>query len=270
MADSTLTFFPATKDRRAAIAAGFRFGHIGTHTSRTIMLDELTATFASVPTNCKSSEYAGAIVEENCLSKPTISTRRLTFQRLRELYALDPTVPIFRIVRRLWDLDPQSRPLLALLASLARDPLLLATADAIISLPEGAEFQRGTMRDALTKAVGDRFNESTLSKVVRNAASSWSQSGHLEGRTFKFRHIVRPTPAAVALALYLANAAGLAVKESLGSGWIKVLDCSISAALELATGAKRLMLLDLRTAGDVIDLHLDRLDPAYSAAPQLR
>ena len=45
---------------------------------------------------------------------------------------------------------------------------------------------------------------------------------------------------------------------------------SISAALELATGAKRLMLLDLRTAGDVIDLHLDRLDPAYSAAAQLR
>ena len=79
MADSTLTFFPATKDRRAAIAAGFRFGHIGTHTSHTIMLDELTATFAWVPTNGKSSEYAGAIVEENCLSKPTISTRRLTF-----------------------------------------------------------------------------------------------------------------------------------------------------------------------------------------------
>ncbi len=49
MAESNLTFFPATRDRRAAIAAGFRFGHIGTHTSRTIMLEELTATFACGP-----------------------------------------------------------------------------------------------------------------------------------------------------------------------------------------------------------------------------
>lgn len=265
-----LTFFPPTRSRGDAIAAGFRFGHIGTHTSRTIMLNELRAVLAAVPLNGKPDEYRAAIVEENCLGKQTVSTRRLTLQRLRELYALDPTVPVFRILRRLWDLDAQSRPLLALLTSLARDPLLLATADVILSLPEGAEFQRTAMREALAIAVRDRLNESTLNKVVRNAASSWSQAGHLEGRTFKFRRQVRPTPAAVAFALYLAHAAGLAVEESFSSGWVKVLDCSASAALELATAAKRLGLIDLRMAGDVIDLHLDRLDPAYATAPQVR
>jgi hypothetical protein len=265
-----LTFFPPTRDRRDAIAAGFRFGHIGTHTSRTIMLDELTAIIAAVPLDAKSSDYSAAVVEENCLRKDTVSTRRLTLQRLRELYALDPTVPIFRILRRLWDVDEGSRALVALLASLARDPLLLATADVIISLPEGAEFQRAAMREALAKAVQDRLNDSTLNKVVRNAASSWSKSGHLAGRTFKFRRLVSPTPASVAFGLYLARAAGLAVKESLASGWIKVLDCSASAALELATAAKRLNLLDLRMAGDVIDLNLNRLDPVHLAAPQLR
>lgn len=265
-----LTFFPPTRNRGDAIAAGFRFGRIGTHTSRTIMLDELTAVFTAVPEKGKPDDYLAAIVDENCLGKQTVSTRRLTFQRLRELYALDPAAPIFRILRRLWDLDEQSRPLLALLASLARDPLLLATAEVILSLPEGAEFQRTAMREALTKAVEDRLNESTLNKVVRNAASSWSQSGHLEGRTFKFRRLVRATPAAVAFALYLAHAAGLAVEESLSSGWIKVLDCSASAALDLATAAKRQGLLDLRMAGDVIDLNLDRLDPAYAAFPQTR
>lgn len=261
-----LAFFPPTRNRGDAIAAGFRFGHIGTHTSRTIMLEELRATFASVPADGKPDSYLAAIVEGNCLGKQTVSTRRLTLQRLRELYALDPAVAIFRILRRLWDSDQQSRPLLALLASLARDPLLLATADVVLSLPEGAELQRTAMRDVLAKAVEDRLNESTLNKVVRNAASSWSQSGHLEGRTFKIRRLVRPTPAAVAFALYLARAAGLAVEESLVSGWIKVLDCSASAALEFATTAKRLGLVDLRMAGDVIDLNLDRLDPAYMAS----
>lgn len=265
-----LTFFPPTRNRASAIAAGFRFGRVGTHTSRTIMLKDLTAVLAAVRQNSKPDQYATAIVEENCLGKQTVSTRRLTLQRLRELYALDPAVPLFRILRRLWDLDAQSRPLLALLTSLARDPLLLATADVVLSLPEGAEFQRTAMREGLAKAVEDRLNESTLNKVVRNAASSWSQAGHLEGRTFKFRRQVRPTPAAVAFALYLAHAAGLAVEESLSSGWVKVLDCSASAALELATAAKRLGLIDLRMAGDVIDLNLDRLDPAYAAAPQAR
>jgi hypothetical protein len=265
-----LTFFPPTRNRGDAIAAGFRFGHIGTHTSRTIMLEELTAVLAAVAWNGKPDEYRAAIVEENCLGKQTVSTRRLTLQRLRELYALDPAVPIFRILRRLWGLDAQSRPLLALLASLARDPLLLATARVILSLPEGAEFQRAAMREALAQAVEDRLNESTLNKVVRNAASSWSQSGHLEGRTFKFRRQVRPTPAVVAFALYLAHAAGLAVEESFSSGWIKVLDCSGYTALELATAAKRLGLLDLRMAGHVIDLNLDRLDPAFAASTQTR
>jgi hypothetical protein len=269
MTDTRAIFFPPTPNR-AAGAAGFRFGHIGTHTSRTIMLEELKGTFAAVPANSKPPAYATAIVEENCLGKQTVSTRRLTLQRLRELYALDPSAPIFRILRRLWDLDLEGRPLLALLSSLARDPLLLATANVIIGLPDGAEFQRTAMRDAVARASGDRLNESTLNKVVRNAASSWSQSGHLQGRTFKFRRTVRPTAPSVALALYLAQAVGFSAEESLATGWLRVLDCSVSAALEMATAAKRLGLVDLRMAGDVIDLKLGRLDPYYSVSPQAR
>lgn len=270
MPDTNLIFYPPTKNRADAIAAGFRFGHIGTHTSRTIMLDELTATFAAVPLASRPPAYGAAIVEENCLGKQTVSTRRLTLQRLRELYAFDPAVPIFRIMRRLWDLDEQSRRLVALLVSLARDPLLLASAEVVVGMPHGSEFQRTPMRDALAKAVGERLNESTLNKLVRNVASSWSQSGHLEGRTFKFRRIVRPTPAAVAFALYLAHAAGLAVKESFTSGWLRVLDCTESSTLELATAAKRLGIVDLNMAGNVIDLNFDRLDPAFSISPQGR
>lgn len=257
------SFFPPNNDPTSARAAGFRFGHIGTHTSRTTMLAELTSTLAAVPAGGKPEDYGQAIIEDNCLGKATVSTRRLTLQRLRELYALDASVPIFRILRRLWELDTAGRPLLALLAALARDPLLLATAEIVLSLPQGAEFQRVPMREALARAVENRLNESTLNKVVRNTASSWTQSGHLEGRTFKHRRPVVPTPASAAFALYLARVSGFGTEESLSSGWMKALDCSASSALEMATAAKRIGLLDLRMAGDVIDLNLDRLDPAY-------
>jgi hypothetical protein len=250
MTESRLSFFPPTPGRKAALEAGFRFGHIGTHTSRTIMLEELDATFAAVPPSAKPEEYAAAIIDDNCLGKQTAANRRHSLQHLRELYALDPAVPMFRILRRLWAIDAQCRPLLA-----------MATADVVLDLGDAAEFQRTAMRKALERAVGERFNESTLDKAVRNAASSWSQSGHLEGRTFKFRRMVRATPAVVAFALYLALAAGFHGEELLSTGWLKVLDCGASAAIELATTAKRMGLLDLRMAGDAFDLNLGRLDP---------
>lgn len=254
-------FFPPTRGRATAIQAGFRFGHVGTHTSRTMMLEELTATLSAVPARRNATEYASAIIEDNCLSKQTVANRRHSLQHLRELYALDPSVPLFRILNRLWVLDATGRPLLALLASLARDPLLMGTATAIIALQGGAEFQRTAMRATIGRVVGERFNDATLEKAIRNTASSWAQAGHLHGRTFKVRRLVKATPATVAFALYLANAAGFHGQEILSSAWLKVLDCSTSGAMELALEAKRIGLIDLRTAGDVFELNLDRLDP---------
>lgn len=254
-------FFPPTRGRATAIQAGFRFGHVGTHTSRTMMLEELTAALSAVPACRKTTEYASAIIEDNCLSKQTVANRRHSLQHLRELYALDPSVPLFRILNRLWMIDVQGRPLLALLVSLARDPLLMGTATAIIGLQDGADFHRTTMRATIASVVGERFNDATLDKAIRNTASSWAQAGHLHGRTFKIRRLVKATPATVAFALYLANAAGFHGQEMLTSAWLRVLDCTTSNAMELALEAKRIGLIDLRVAGDVFELNLDRLDP---------
>ena len=253
--------FKAKNDHAVDPELGFRFGEKGTHTSRTIMLAELAAVLAAVPVGGSRQDYVEAVVVGNCLRKPTTSTRRLTLQRLTELYGLDPEIAIFRVLRRLWDIDSASQPLLAILAALARDPLLMATAQAILPLTDGIELPRKSMAEQLRTAVGDRLNDATLDKVIRNAASSWSQAGHLSGRTFKVRRRVQPTPTAVAFALYLGAALGFSGDELLTSGWIKVLDCAPSRALDLAIEAKRLGLLDLRVAGEVFDLNLDRLDP---------
>ena len=255
-----LRFTTRTTDEAACSKLGFRLGDKGTHTSRTMMLAELAAVLSAVPVSGLREDYVEAVVEGNCLGKPTTSTRRLTLQRLSELYGLDPGVAVFRVLRRLWDKDSSSHPLLGLLAALARDPLLVATAEAILPLAEGAELPRKSMTGQLRTAVGERLSDATLDKVIRNAASSWGQAGHLSGRTFKIRRRVQPTPAAVAFALYLGTALGFRGEELLTSGWIKALDCAPSQALDLAIEAKRLGLLDLRVAGNVFDLNLDRLD----------
>jgi hypothetical protein len=249
---------PSTNSRDAL---GFRSGDRGTHTSRTMMLEELRATLAATSNDARRGDYMAAIIANNCLGKPTAATRLLSAQRLSELYALDPDVPLFRIMRGLWSLDDRGQPLLALLVALARDPLLAATAPSVVSLRSGDEFARGPMRQALRGAVGDRLSEETLDKVARNAASSWSQAGLLTGRTFKFRQQVQPTFTAVALALLLAYASGSRSDALLDSDWLKAIDCPRSQARTLAIEANRHGLIDFRMVGDVIDIGFDRLDP---------
>ena len=252
--------FTPTLNRDRAVRAGFRFGAKGTHTSRTMMLAELGAVFDAASAHADRSEYAVAIIEENCVAKPTVSTRRLTNQRLGELYGLDPSIPVFRVLRKLWDRDAAGRPLLAIQCAIARDPLLAATASSILALAPGAEFLREPMRAALREVAGERFNERVLDKVIRNTASSWTQSGHLEGRALKKRRQVRPTAPNAVFSLFLAHCAGFRGQELFSCGWMQLLECSPSAARELSLDAKRLGLIDLRMAADVIELNLDRLN----------
>lgn len=256
-----IEFFPHQGPPAGAEKVGFRFGDKGTHSSRTLMLAELAAVIAATPHGTDRAAYAAAIIDANCLEKPTASTRRLSNQRLGELYALDPFVVLFRVLRGLWDVDPKAQPLLAMLVALARDPLFMASATPVLSQTVGVEIQKAPIRDALRKQVGERMNEDTLDKVVRNVSSSWTQTGHLTGRTFKFRERVSAPPTAVALALWMGRAAGFRGDELLTCGWMAALDCTASSARGLALEAKRLGLIDMRTAGDVIEFGLDRLDP---------
>jgi len=228
------------------------------------MLDELAALLANMGPQTLKGQYSNAIIEGNCLAKNTVATRRLTSQRLTELYALDSSVQIFRVLRHLWDVQENGRPLLALLCAIARDPLLAATIPAVLGLPAGADFLRTPMKDALRDSVGERLNEAILDKVTRNAASSWTQSGHLEGRTLKKRKIVEATPSSVSFALFLAHKAGLRGQDLFNSAWMAILDCAPATGQQLALEAKSIGLIDLRMAGSIIDIRLDRLDPIYN------
>ena len=230
------------------------------------MLAELGELFAAVPPNAARTDYAAAIVDENALGKATIATRRWTNQRLGELYALDPRVPVFRVLRRLWVVDVPGRPLLALLCALARDPLLRATAPAVLALPVGAELVRSSFLDEIRQVAGARLNEAVLDKVARNAASSWAQAGHLRGRMRKMRTRVAPTPGSVALAFWLGALEGLGGPALLDCRWTRVLDRAGDDLLPAAFEAKQRGLIRARAGGGVVEIDTGRLDPAAAGA----
>ena len=239
---------------REAALWGFRSGDGGTHTSRTIMVDDLMIVLESVPPGMSRNGYADAIRAENCLGKRTVATRTVSQQRLKELYALDPQVLLFRVLRQLWEREHSDLPLLAMLLALARDPLLRATAAAVLDTPYGHEFSRQPMKDALSEVVGDRLNEETLDKTVRYASSSWTQSGHLSGRGRKTRVRVRATPTTTTYALMLGFVAGKRGRQLFETPWCVALDGEADELIELSLAAKRLGLLDLRQSGSMIDV----------------
>jgi len=244
-----------------ALSAGVRFGQRGTHTSRTMMLAELSELFSAVSAAATSNEYATAIIEENVLGKRTYATRHLTWQRLRELYALDPQMAIFRVLRRLWAVDEAGRPLLALLCALARDPLLRATAAMVLSLQPGEEFSRATMIECIKGATGERFNAATIDKVARNAASSWTQAGHLSGRTRKLRRLVSPTAGSLALALWRGALWDLSGDELLKTPWVGIFDRNSETLLDYVLLAKKMRLIEANVGGQVVEINPYMVDP---------
>jgi hypothetical protein len=233
---------------------GFKSGESGTHTSRTVMVAELTALLASASDAKTKEQFVHMVVDENVLGKSTTSTRRITAQRLSELYALDTSVPIFRALLRFWNVDRDAQALMALLSSLARDPLLRATVPAVLALRDGQSFDRDAMAASLRAHAGPRLNDAILDKVVRNAASSWTQSGHLNGRTIKRRQRVKPTPPAVTMALLLGYLQGLRGPALLRTTWCEVLDSTPAALSMLAARASMSGLLRFRHAGDVVEV----------------
>lgn len=257
--EGAVTPWSSPPESPSARAAGFRFGEKGTHTSRTLMLAELGDLLRAVPAGASREAYVAAVIDENVLGKQTAATRQLTSQRLVELYGLDLKVPIFRVLRRVWQADEGGRPLSAMLCALARDPLLRAAAPSVLALTAGAELIRSELLAALRACVGARLNDAVLDKVARNVASSWSQSGHLEGRVRKLRCRVRPTPGPVAFALWLGAIEGLVGEQLLASRWAQVLDSTEPELIPIILQAKQLGLVTASVGGGVTNIDATKL-----------
>ncbi|MBC7381110.1 MAG: hypothetical protein H7346_27245 [Burkholderiaceae bacterium] len=233
---------------------GLKFSSGGAHISRTMMLAELEALLAAATIDSTAAEYRDAILQRNVLGKTTDSTRQKSLRHLRELYALDEVRPIFVLLRRLQAIDPNSLPQLALLVAWSRDPLLRATASVIWGASEGDHVQPGSLAHALEESFPDQYSELNRNKIARNAASSWTQSGHLIGRTNKTRQKIKPTAASVTLALLLGTISGYHGAKVFTNPWCRLLDLNADRARSMGQEAHRAGLLNLRAVGEVVEL----------------
>ena len=148
---------------------GFSYERGGVHTARTMMLAELRALLSFVDVaDAARADYLEAIQTANCLGKRSGKTRTLTFRHLADLYALDPSLLVFRALRFFWQRDVDGQPLLAALCAYSRDPLLRATAPFVLGFPEGSTVTREAMEEFIDAQEPGRFSKATLKSTAQN------------------------------------------------------------------------------------------------------
>jgi hypothetical protein len=232
----------------------------GAHTSRTMMLAELQRLLAALPSDAAAEDYRAAILNDNALAKSSDSARQRSFRYLRELYALDPSDAAFRVLRRLWNSDDRAQPLLALSSALRRDASLRGTAVAVLDAPLGSVVSAGDLSAAVQDAYPGSYGDAVAHKIGRNAASTWTQSGHLAGRTRKVRTHAVPTPQSVAYALFCAYLDGRQGELLFEAVEARAQDRPTYALRELARDASRRGLIDYRAAAGVTEVRFHELE----------
>jgi hypothetical protein len=233
---------------------GFISEPASVHTSRTMMLAELRLLLAACPKDASLEQYQAAIIEENVLLKRTVATRRVSFLRLRDLYALNPKIVLFRSLRDLWDDESEAQPSLALLSVVARDTLLRATAEKILSLSTGDAVTPEMFTETVALSFPHRYNFTTLASIGRNAISSWQQAGLLSGKLHKVRARAQCHPASVAYALLLGHLSGARGEALFQTLWGRLLDAPVHVLHEHAVVASRRGWIEYRHMGNVTEV----------------
>jgi hypothetical protein len=257
----------AHADSRQVEDFGMRLGGGGTHQSKTMMLDEISAYWERWGAN--PSQARSLIVDANVLNKRTASTRLLTFRHLNALYAIEAMPAITKVLAALWKLDSRGRPLLALLCALARDPLLRDSAEPVLHAPVGIAVRWPAIASVFEQKYPSRFSPKMLKSLAQNCASTWTQSGHLRGAIKKQRIRAEPTPFVAAYAALIATVCGFGGPVLLDSAWVTVLDVSRDRALDLLRQAEGHGLARVRSAGDVLEVSVRQPMAATLRIPEL-
>lgn len=243
-----------TDNTRSLNQFGFCFGEGGTHLARTMMLEDVTRVFEHCGDALTRDDVLEAVAEENCLGKPSKKSRALAARHLLRLYGFDQKEAVFRAMTFLWDRDPESRPQLAFLNAYSRDPMVRLGTPFLFDLEDGEKYDRLLLEKFIESVSSERFSAATKTALAQRLAGTWTQSGHLEGKSKKLRRHVGAHPGSVVMALLLSYLSGHRGMLTFESEYVKLLDCSPTSAIEIAKIAAQRGWMDIKHIGSVVEV----------------
>jgi hypothetical protein len=245
---------------------GVRVRGGGAHQSKTLMSSEIVTLLGIIPKG--HIDFRASILSDNVLGKTTTSSRESVFRNLSSLYGFASKPPLTKAFFELAAADASSVTLLALLTALARDPLLRDSATVVNSSDPGEHVQWATFAELFDATYPERFSMKMVRSLSQNCASTWTQSGHLAGRT-KVRQKLHPSPSVAALAALIATVCGFTGPALLTSGWFRVLDLSPESGVELLRSAEVRGLTRVRSAGEVLEISVRHQMATTLGVPEL-
>jgi hypothetical protein len=241
------------------IQFGFSKSVTGGHAARSMMYLEMRALVQALPLEIAKPVFIRTIIEENILEKPTLSSRKKSLRHLEELYGMDPSKALFRV---LWDLgheDMDSLPQLCLVCAYTRDPQLRHSFELIRTLRLGQVLPRTDMEAHLEAGFPGRFSPAMKKSMAQNVNTTWTFGGHLRGRVKKNRQLPEPRPVSAAYAMFVGYLTGLRGETLLDSAYAALVASNrsqLQSALSLASAKG---LLSLKQAGGIVEFDFSAL-----------
>jgi len=230
------------------------------------MFLEMGALVRAMPLSVTRNDFIKAIVDENVLEKPTLSSRKKSLHHLMELYGMDPSKALLRV---LWDfghVDLDSLHQLCLVCAYARDPQLRHSFELVRTLRQGEVLERAAMEQHLENGFPGRFSSAMKKSMAQNVNTTWTFGGHLSGKAKKTRRRPEPRPISAAYAVFVGYLTGLRGERLLDSAFVSLVASNrsqLQVALSLASAKG---LLSLKQAAGIVEFDFSKLlTPAEQA-----
>ena len=224
-----------------------------------MMLLEFRALVRSMPLSITKNDFLKAIVEDNVLEKPTLISRKKSLRHLIELYGMDPSKVLFRVLWELGHADLDSLPQICLICAYARDSQLRNSFELIRTLHLGEVLERAAMEQQLETGFPGRFSPSMKKSMAQNVNTTWTFGGHLAGKAKKTRQLPSPRPISAAYAMFVGYLTGLRGERLLDSAFAALVASNrsqLQAALSLASAKG---LLSLKKAAGIVEFDFSNL-----------
>ncbi len=223
------------------------------------MFLEMRALISAMPLAVTTADFTNAIVEENVLEKPTLSSRKNSLRHLIELYGMDTSKALFRVLWELGHVDFDSLPQLCLVYAYARDPQLRHSFELIRTLRLDEILARAEMEEHLEKGFPGRFSPAMKKSMAQNVNTSWTFGGHLAGKVKKTRRLPEPRPVSAAYAMFVGYLTGLRGERLLDSAFASLVASNRSQLQTSLSLASAKGLLSLKQAAGIVEFDFSNL-----------
>ncbi len=222
---------------------------------RTIMVNELRMLFQCCPElNTTLDQYNAVIVNENCLGKVSMSSRKLTSGYLRKLYSLDCGNPAFLAFKILWLKNECNQNLLAMQCANYSDVVIRDSVDFFITKSLNETITTEMTQAWVEASYPNRFSSVSACSIAKDLNSSWAQAGFFYGTRPRKRIRAKVEIANAVYAFFLAYSEGLRGMNLLENDHTRLLEKDKGELISLAIAAAQQGLLVFRHLKDVIEM----------------